>query len=36
MKDLDRAVSAGATTYLVKTRYEIREVLDKIKKTLRK
>lgn len=34
MKDLDKALSLGATTYLVKTNYNLSEVLEKIKKAL--
>lgn len=34
IEDIDRAISLGATNYLVKTQYEIEEVLAKIKKVL--
>jgi len=34
IEDVDRVLSLGATTYLVKTQYEIEEVLGKIKKAL--
>jgi len=34
IEDVDRVLNLGATTYLVKTQYEIEEVLGKIKKTL--
>ena len=31
MKDIDRAILAGATTYLIKTHYQLSEVIQKIK-----
>ncbi len=34
MEDVDRAIELGATTYLVKTQYTIKEVMEKIKKAL--
>lgn len=34
IEDIDEAINLGATTYLVKTQYEIEEVLVKIKKIL--
>jgi len=34
IKDVDKAISAGATTYLVKTHYRITEIIDKVKQTL--
>jgi len=34
IEDVERVLSLGATTYLVKTQYEIEEVLGKIKKAL--
>ncbi|MBI4837249.1 MAG: response regulator [Candidatus Portnoybacteria bacterium] len=34
--DIERVLELGATTYLVKANYELREVVDKIKKTLEK
>jgi DNA-binding response OmpR family regulator len=34
MKDIDKALSVGATNYLVKTRYSLKEVLEKINKIL--
>ena len=34
MEDVERALELGANTYLVKTRYKIEEVLEKIKKAL--
>lgn len=34
MKDVDRAIEMGATTYLVKAQYSLEEVLKKIKQTL--
>lgn len=36
IEDIDRVISLGATTYLVKTQYEMEEVLEKIKKALNK
>lgn len=36
MEDVEQAIKAGATTYLVKTQYKIEEVIEKIKKTLAK
>jgi len=35
MGDVERAMSLGATTYLVKANYELDDVVTKIKKTLR-
>ncbi len=35
MKDIDQAVELGATTYLVKTQYTIKELIKKVKKALR-
>jgi len=32
--DVDRAIGLGATTYLVKAKYTLEEVLEKIKKAL--
>ncbi len=34
IKDLDRAMSFGATTYLVKTQYSLEEVFNKIKEII--
>lgn len=34
MEDVEKAVSMGATTYLVKANYKLEEVVEKIKKTL--
>lgn len=34
MKDVERAIELGATTYLVKAEYSLEEVAEKIKKTL--
>jgi len=34
MKDLEKALSFGATTYLVKTQYSLSEVLEKVKKAI--
>lgn len=34
MDDIGKVLSLGATTYLVKTEYEIEEILQKIKKAL--
>jgi len=34
MEDIDKAIELGANTYLVKTQYEIKEVLEKVKKAL--
>lgn len=34
MKDIEKALAAGATTYLVKTQYKLSEVIEKIKKVL--
>lgn len=34
MKDLDRAMSFGATTYLIKTQYNLEEILGKIKEII--
>jgi len=36
MKDLDKALSFGATTYLVKTKYNLSEVLEKVEKAIEK
>jgi len=36
MKEIDQAIELGATTYLVKTRYTIEEVIEKVKKALGK
>jgi DNA-binding response OmpR family regulator len=34
LKDIDRVLSAGATTYLVKTRHGLEDVLKKVKESL--
>ncbi len=34
MEDINKAIELGATTYLVKTKYTIEEVINKIKKAL--
>ena len=34
MKDIDQAIKLGATTYLVKTQYTIKELIEKVKKVL--
>lgn len=34
MEDVDRALELGATTYLVKTQYTLKEVIEKVKKAL--
>jgi len=34
LKDLDKAMSFGATTYLVKTQYKLEEIFEKIKKII--
>lgn len=34
MEDIDKAIKLGATTYLVKMRYTIEEVMEKVKKAL--
>lgn len=34
-EDVDRALELGATTYLVKANYELKEVVEKIKKTIK-
>lgn len=34
MEDVDKAIELGATTYLVKTQYEIKGVIEKIKKAI--
>ncbi len=34
MKEIDQAIELGATTYLVKTQYTMKEVIEKVKKTL--
>lgn len=34
VKDIDKAIELGATTYLVKAQYDLKEVVEKIKKTL--
>ncbi len=34
MKEIDQAIELGANTYLVKTRYTIEEVIEKVKKAL--
>ena len=34
MGDVDKAIELGATTYLVKASYSLKEVVEKIKKTL--
>ncbi len=36
IKDIEKALELGATTYLVKARYTLEEVVEKIKKTLEK
>jgi len=36
MEDVDRVIALGATTYLVKTKYTLDEVVEKIKKALEK
>jgi hypothetical protein len=35
MGDVEKAMSLGATTYLVKANYELDDVVTKIKKTLK-
>jgi len=35
VKDVDRALQAGATTYLIKTQYNIEEIIANVKKTLK-
>ena len=34
IKDVDRAIELGATTYLVKAKYSLEEIVEKIKKAL--
>lgn len=34
VKDVDKALSAGATTYLIKTQYNLEEIIGRVKKTL--
>lgn len=34
IKDVDRAIELGATTYLVKAQYSLEEIVEKIKKAL--
>ena len=34
VEDVEKAIEAGATTYLVKAQYSLEDVIDKIKKTL--
>ena len=34
VEDIDKAIELGATTYLVKAQYDLKEVVEKIKKTL--
>ena len=34
VKDLDRAMASGATTYLIKTQYSLEEIFNKIKETI--
>ena len=34
MKDINQAIELGATTYLVKTQYTMKEVIEKVKKAL--
>ena len=34
MEDINKAIELGAKTYLVKTQYELKEVIDKIKKII--
>jgi DNA-binding response OmpR family regulator len=34
MKDVEKAIAAGATNYLVKTHYELSEVIEKVRKIL--
>jgi len=36
IRDVEKAIELGATTYLVKTQYSLEEVVEKIKKTLTK
>jgi DNA-binding response OmpR family regulator len=36
IEDIDRALELGATTYLVKARYSLEEVVEKIKKAIEK
>ena len=36
MEDINKAIELGAKTYLVKTQYELKEVIDKIKKIIGK
>jgi len=35
IKDVDRAIGLGATTYLVKAQYSLEEIVEKIKNALR-
>lgn len=35
IKDIDKAIELGATTYLVKAQYSLEEVVEKIKKALK-
>ena len=34
MEDVEKAIELGATTYLVKTQYALKEVMEKVKKAL--
>jgi len=34
VEEIDKAIELGATTYLVKAQYDLKEVVEKIKKTL--
>jgi len=34
MKDVEKAIVSGATNYLVKTHYQLSEVIEKVRKTL--
>jgi len=36
MEDVEKAIELGARTYLVKTKYAIEEIMEKIEKTLKK
>jgi len=36
ISDVDKAIELGATTYLVKTKYSLKEVVEKIEKALSK
>ena len=36
MKDIEKAIELGATTYLVKVNYDLKEVVEKVKQALEK